>query len=189
MLSVVATRYAKALVDVVAAPGSKVDPSVALAQLRSIESVFADSADLRNALLSPAVSPSRKRAVVASILRPLALHKQVLNFLFVVIDHRRVHEFSSIAEAFEALLDERLGYVRADVTSARELTPRSNGDSRNGDLPRGREKGKAQVFNRPGAGGRGGGAHWFHRLRRERARAIGQITDQAGTGVVSCRHM
>lgn len=123
MLSVVATRYAKALVDVVAAPGSKVDPSVALAQLRSIESVFADSADLRNALLSPAVSPSRKRAVVASILRPLALHKQVLNFLFVVIDHRRVHEFSSIAEAFEALLDERLGYVRADVTTARELTP------------------------------------------------------------------
>lgn len=123
MLSVVATRYAKALVDVVAAPGSKVDPSVALAQLRSIESVFADSADLRNALLSPAVSPSRKRAVVASILRPLALHKQVLNFLFVVIDHRRVHEFSSITEAFEALLDERLGYVRADVTTARELTP------------------------------------------------------------------
>jgi F-type H+-transporting ATPase subunit delta len=123
MLSVVATRYAKALVDVVAAPGSKVDPSAALAQLRSIEEVFAGSVDLRNALLSPAVSPSRKRAVVANILAPLALHKQVLNFLFVVIDHRRVHEFSSITEAFEALLDERLGYVRADVTTARQLTP------------------------------------------------------------------
>lgn len=123
MLSVVATRYAKALVDVVAAPGSKVDPSAALAQLRSIEGVFADSDDLRNALLSPAVSPSRKRAVVANILGPLGLAKQVLNFLFVVIDHRRVHEFSSITEAFEALLDERLGYVRADVTTARELTP------------------------------------------------------------------
>jgi F-type H+-transporting ATPase subunit delta len=122
MLSVVATRYAKALVDVVAAPGSKVDPSEALVQLRSIEGVFAGSVDLRNALLSPAVSPSRKRAVVANILAPLALHKQVLNFLFVVIDHRRVHEFSSITEAFEALLDERLGYVRADVTTARELT-------------------------------------------------------------------
>lgn len=122
MLSVVATRYAKALVDVVAAPGSQVDPSAALAQLRSIEEVFAGSLDLRNALLSPAVSPSRKRAVVASILGPLGLHKQVLNFLYVVIDHRRVHEFSSIAEAFEALLDERLGYVRAEVSSARDLT-------------------------------------------------------------------
>src|SRR5579863_1230228 len=123
MLSVVATRYAKALVDVVASPGSKVDPSDALAQLRSIEEVFAGSVDLRNALLSPAVSPSRKRAVVANILAPLGLHKQVLNFLFVVIDHRRVHEFSSITEAFETLLDERLGYVRADVTTARELAP------------------------------------------------------------------
>src|ERR1700691_5860791 len=122
MLSVVATRYAKALVDVVAAPGSLVDPSAALAQLRSIQEVFAGSLDLRNALLSPAVSPSRKRAVVASILGSLGLNKQVLNFLFVVIDHRRVHEFSSITEAFEALLDERLGYVRAEVASARDLT-------------------------------------------------------------------
>jgi F-type H+-transporting ATPase subunit delta len=122
MLSVVATRYAKALVDVVSAPGSLVDPSSALAQLRSIEEVVGGSLDLRNALLSPAVSPSRKRAVVAHILGPLGLHKQVLNFLFVVIDHRRVHEFSSITEAFEALLDERLGYVRAEVSSARDLT-------------------------------------------------------------------
>jgi F-type H+-transporting ATPase subunit delta len=122
MLSVVATRYAKALVDVVGAPGSLVDPSAALAQLRNIEEVFASSVDLRNALLSPAVSPSRKRAVVANILGPVGLNKQVLNFLFVVIDHRRVHEFSSIVEAFEVLLDERLGYVRADVTTARELT-------------------------------------------------------------------
>ncbi len=60
--------------------------------------------------------------MVASILGPLGLNKQVLNFLYVVIDHRRVHEFSSIAEAFEALLDERLGYVRAEVSSARDLT-------------------------------------------------------------------
>ena len=40
----------------------------------------------------------------------------------MVIDHRRVAEFGSIVEAFETLLDERLGFVRADVSSAHALT-------------------------------------------------------------------
>jgi F-type H+-transporting ATPase subunit delta len=39
----------------------------------------------------------------------------------VVIDHRRIHELPAILEAFDNLLDERLGFVRADVTSATPL--------------------------------------------------------------------
>jgi F-type H+-transporting ATPase subunit delta len=39
-----------------------------------------------------------------------------------VIDHRRVHEIPSIVEAFEHLIDEHLGFVRADVSSATVLT-------------------------------------------------------------------
>jgi len=38
-----------------------------------------------------------------------------------VIDHRRVHEIPSSVEAFEVLLDEHLGFVRADVASANAL--------------------------------------------------------------------
>jgi F-type H+-transporting ATPase subunit delta len=121
MLSVVATRYAKALVDVVAAPASGVDPAAVAGQLRSIAAIIGEEGDLHNVLLSPAVPPSRKRAVLARLLAPLGLYRQVLNFLFVVIDHRRVHEMPSIVEAYEGLLDERLGFVRADVVSAHAL--------------------------------------------------------------------
>jgi F-type H+-transporting ATPase subunit delta len=123
MLSVVATRYAKALVDVVTVPGSSVDPQKALAELRAVEQILESSTDLRSALLSPAVSPSRKRAVVAKLIEPLGVAKQIRNFIFVVIDHRRIHDFSSIAEAFEVLLDEQLGYIRAEVSSAQPLNP------------------------------------------------------------------
>ena len=122
MLSVAAARYARALVDVVAAPGSGVDPARALEELKSIQATLAASTTLRNALLSPAVSPARKRAVMARLLEPSGVAKQVRNFLFVLIDHRRIHEISSIVEAFEMLLDERLGYVRADVSSAQALS-------------------------------------------------------------------
>ena len=59
---------------------------------------------------------------MARLIAPMDVSAQVRNFLFVVIDHRRVHEFSSIVEAFETLLDERLGFVRADVSSAQDLT-------------------------------------------------------------------
>jgi len=86
-----------------------------------VEALIAGSADLRNALLSPAVSPSRKRAVMAKLTAELNIARPVRNFLYVIIDHRRVVNFSSIVEAFEALLDERLGYVRADVASAQPL--------------------------------------------------------------------
>jgi F-type H+-transporting ATPase subunit delta len=128
MLSVVAKRYARALGDVVALPGSGIDAAKALAELRDVEQMVSGSPDLRNALLSPAVAPSRKRAVIARLTGPMGITKAVRNFLFVVIDHRRVHEFSSIVDAFEALLDERSGYVRADVSSARELTPPQRAD-------------------------------------------------------------
>jgi F-type H+-transporting ATPase subunit delta len=118
MLSAVSTRYARALVDVVTEPGSNIDPQHTMEQLRQVAAMIATSDDLRGALLTPAVSPSRKRAVIAKLVN---VHPKVLNFIYVVIDHRRVHEIPSIVEAFEVLLDERLGFVRADVSSATPL--------------------------------------------------------------------
>ena len=124
MLSAVSTRYAKALVEVVTAPGSGLDPQVALDQLRQVAAVIAESHDLRNALLSPAVSPSRKRGVIAKLIQA---DIKIRNFLYVVIDHRRVHELPSIVEAFEVLLDEHLGFIRADVSSALPLNDAQRG--------------------------------------------------------------
>lgn len=123
MRSVAATRYAKALVEVVTEPGATLDPQRALTELRSVEALIASSNDLRIALLSPAVSPSRKRHVIGRLAEPLGLSKQIKNFIYVIIDHRRVADITSIGEAFETLLDEHLGFVRADVASARELNP------------------------------------------------------------------
>jgi F-type H+-transporting ATPase subunit delta len=119
MLSAVASRYARALVDVVTEPGSGIDADTATQQLRQVATLIATSDDLKGALLSPAVSPSRKRAVVAKL---IDVHPKIRNFIYVVIDHRRVHEIPSIVDAFEFLMDEHLGFVRADVSSATALT-------------------------------------------------------------------
>lgn len=122
MLSALSARYAKALVDVVMEPGSIVDPAQVLTQLREVQELVAGSPSLKGALLSPAVSPSRKRAVMGRLMAPMGVGDKVRNFVFVVIDHRRVGDLASIIEGFEALVDERLGFTRASVSSARDLT-------------------------------------------------------------------
>lgn len=122
MPAALASRYAGALVDVVTGPKSQIDPQAAIGELRQFLSTFEESAELRNALASPAVTPGRKRAVVARLAAALPLSRTVRNFLYVLVDHRRTQHLPEIADAFETLLDERLGVVRADVTSARELT-------------------------------------------------------------------
>jgi F-type H+-transporting ATPase subunit delta len=119
--SALASRYASALVDVATDPRSGVDPHQVLRDLRSFAEVFTGSPELRNALTSPSVPPARKRAVVGRISEMLAVSRIARNFLFVLTDRRRIGMLAEDLEAFELLLDERLGFTRADVSSAGEL--------------------------------------------------------------------
>jgi F-type H+-transporting ATPase subunit delta len=125
-LSAVATRYAKALADVTtAAAGLK--PDVALSQLRAFETTLNESRELQNALATPAVPASRKRAVVGRLAEILKLSTIARNFLFVLIDHRRIALLGEILHSFELIVDERLGFARAEVSSPRELTEPQRG--------------------------------------------------------------
>ncbi len=117
-----ATRYARALADVVTAPASGVAPGEVREQLRALEDLLAASPELRGVLLSPAVAPARKRAVVSWIAGRLGLPAPLRNFVFVLIDHRRIAGLKEIRQAFEVLMDERTGVVRAEIETAVELT-------------------------------------------------------------------
>src|SRR3954471_23899923 len=111
MLQAVAHRYAQALVDVVLAPGSGVDPHALSAELHRFKEVFQSVPELRNVLLSPAVSGSRKHGVIARLADTLPLSELLRNFLYVAVDRRRSELLSQMPEAFDAALDERLGLV------------------------------------------------------------------------------
>jgi F-type H+-transporting ATPase subunit delta len=121
MTSAVANRYARALVESVTAPGSVVKPADAVAQLRSVEEMIAGSHVLQEALLTPAIQASRKRAALGKLMDEMAVSRPIRNFIFVVVDHRRVAILREILEAFEIALDAQLGIVRADVVSADPL--------------------------------------------------------------------
>ena len=107
--------------DVVTSPGAGVEPKRTLEELWAFEAALASSAELRNALLSPAVTPGRKRAVIGRLADKMGLSRIVRNFLRVLTDHRRSGALSEVVHSFDVLLDERLGFAQAEVSSAREL--------------------------------------------------------------------
>lgn len=92
----ISTRYANALVDVVTSPKAAVAPQQALGELKSFAQALAASPELHNALESPAVPPARKRAVVTRIADLLGLSRVPRNFLYVLIDHRRIASLEAI---------------------------------------------------------------------------------------------
>lgn len=119
--SVIASRYAKALVDVVTGPKTALDPERAVAELRAFASAMESSGELQNALVSPAVAVGRKRAVVGRIADALGISRIIRNFLFVLIDNRRTPALKDIVDTFELEIDERLGFRRAEIRSAAEM--------------------------------------------------------------------
>lgn len=121
MAEALAEHYARALADGVFAPNSGLVPEKAVAQLNAVESFIGGSKDLQLVLLSPAVSKLRKKAVVAELADQLAVHRLIRNFLLVVVVHGRTHELRAMRRSFEAVVDERLGWAPAEITSAKEL--------------------------------------------------------------------
>jgi F-type H+-transporting ATPase subunit delta len=121
MASAVASRYARALADLALDPARGIDVQKTVGELTELEQTVAASPELRNILDSPAVTPQRKRAVIARLASGPGISRLVLNFVNVIIDHRRTGMLPEIRQAFQSLIDERTGSVEADVKAAREL--------------------------------------------------------------------
>jgi len=122
ILTAAAARYAQALAEVVLEPGSGLDAHDVAKQIQSVEDLINESPELRHVMLSPAVASSKKRAVIGQFSAGLGLAPKVRNFIYVVIDHRRIEQLPAIRQAFEIAVDAALGFIKADVTSAQSLS-------------------------------------------------------------------
>lgn len=119
MANVLATRYARALLDLSSAQSAEVRAQVQ-ANLEAFRDTYADSAELRQALASPAVALAQRQGVITTLSERLGLHDLVRRFLLVVNDHGRLPLLREIVAAYEELVDEQAGRVTADVSVATE---------------------------------------------------------------------
>jgi F-type H+-transporting ATPase subunit delta len=118
-LSAVAERYAAALADVAL---ERKSGEAVRKDLAAFVETFLASADLRNALESPAVDGAVKNKVIAAVASKMDLNDAVRNFVCLIVDHRRTHLFSEILQVFGTELNKRLGIAEAEVTTAHALS-------------------------------------------------------------------
>jgi F-type H+-transporting ATPase subunit delta len=112
-------QYANAMADIALAQGAA-EP--AAKQLSEFGAAYAQSAELRTFLASPAVSIEDKHAVIEKIVARLGASKIIRNFLFVLADHRRTHLIPEVIAAFHQVIRQRQGVAEAEVSSAVELS-------------------------------------------------------------------
>ena len=112
-------RYANAMADIALAQGAA-EP--AAKQLHEFGAAYAQSAELRTFLASPAVSTAAKHAVIEKIVARLGASKIIRNFLFVIADHRRTQLIPEVIAAFHEVIRQRQGVAEAVVSTAVEVS-------------------------------------------------------------------
>ena len=116
-----ATRYARALFDVVLSEGSV---ERAQDQLQQFADVVAGSEPLANVFANPAIPAARKRNVVSALLERGGIPSgPVSKLLLLLADRDRLVLLPEVARAYRERVMEHQKIVRGDVTTAAPLAP------------------------------------------------------------------
>ncbi len=118
----VARRYAKGLLDAVAeiAPGSEQAVGKDLSAL--VETIHGHPG-LALLVVNPAISTTHKTAILGKISETLNLREPVPRFIGILAEKQRLDHLPLIASVYAGLMDEHLGVVTAEITTATPLNP------------------------------------------------------------------
>jgi F-type H+-transporting ATPase subunit delta len=120
LITIVAKRYAKALVEL--AHEKKV-----VDQTRADLAAFAEAveghASLQRLLASPAFTPAAKKAVIGELADKMGFQPTTTRFLSHLAEAGRVRNFRDMQQGYEELLAEHQNRARAMVTTAAVLAP------------------------------------------------------------------
>jgi len=128
-----ATRYARALFDVVVKEG---DPQRVETELSAFNALVSSNDALRRALASPTIPAARKRGVIEALLAKASpLAPALGKLLLMLADRDRLVLLPDLEDAYRERLMQHLQVLRAEVTTAVALP-----EDRRGTLERGLAK-------------------------------------------------
>ena len=114
----IARRYAKALVNLA---DNEKDLDNTGKNLTAIATVYKENSELRQVLSDTKVSSRLKLEIMKDVLSKIKASKLVDTFSRYLLAKRRIDFLPDIERAFNLLLQEKLGRIEAEVTSASEL--------------------------------------------------------------------
>jgi F-type H+-transporting ATPase subunit delta len=112
--------YARAFADVVM--DRHLDAARTLQEAQSLAAMVSGNKELREVWEAPSIPAEQKRGLLDAIVAREGFLREVRNFIAVLIDHRRISLLEDIVKQFELELDRQLGFVEAEISSARELS-------------------------------------------------------------------
>ncbi len=118
-----ASRYARALADIVSA--NHLDADAIDAQLGDFAAAWASSRPLREVFLDPSYPAEKKVAILDKLNSKLAMSGTVRNFIAVLSNHGRMEGFDAVLAEYRKEMNTRLGIEEVEVTTARPLDPAS----------------------------------------------------------------
>ncbi len=116
---VVARRYARALLLLTKERG---DAEAVLDGLRSFEGALGQVPLMRTLLESPLLTRPRKKVVLETTFKSMAMPKTAMEFLQLLVQHGRIDCLASCVVRFGQLLDLEAGRVRASVSTSVTLS-------------------------------------------------------------------
>lgn len=117
MGQIVQSTYAGALFDV-ARESDKLDDY--FAEIKELRSLFQNEKEFSTILESPQIKVSEKRQVLDNVFKN-KVSSEILNFLKILVDKRRIYFFTEICDEFEKMYNDYFGILVAKIFSAYEL--------------------------------------------------------------------
>jgi F-type H+-transporting ATPase subunit delta len=114
----VAKRYAKALVDVAA---SSDELEVVCQELSTVAGLLREHRELQRFLVNPSILRRDKARAFEEVMARLSLRPLTKSFLRILLEAGRLQALEGVLRAYETMVDERLGRVKAVVTTATPL--------------------------------------------------------------------
>lgn len=111
-------KFAQALADVA---GELKQEDQTLEELKNFSELLDSNRELMEALTHPAIPFSAKRNIVQELAGKIPLTQTVVNFIFVLIERARLPQLQDVIHAYEEILDELHGMLRADVFASAKV--------------------------------------------------------------------
>lgn len=120
-MAIVSSRYARAIYDSLSEEGPKTAEQ-GLVQLRSFADVLENEPTARQILVNPVIPPDQRERFIGQVANVLSLDARVRKLIVLLADRRRLDLLDEVIDAYREMLDEQMGIVRAEVTSATKLS-------------------------------------------------------------------
>jgi len=115
----ISRRYARALFSLALDEGGHERTGE---ELQAVADAIRASSEARTLVENPGYTAAQRHALVDILVQKLSLSPLVASFLRLLVDRHRLGELSAIARSYGEMVDEKVGRVRATVTSAKPLS-------------------------------------------------------------------